>query len=179
MAQSEPDSRFLIRPEFTAGIARLKEFGYTYDILIFPRQMPAAIELVSMFPEQRFVLNHMAKPDVRTRTSTRWSMMICKLASKPNVYCKLSGLVTEADWYRWSASDFTPFLDTVFGAFGPDRLMFGSDWPVCLLASSYAKVKQVMEEYVDRHAAEHKGKIFGGNATRFYGLEARAGGSAA
>jgi len=179
VAQSEPDSRFLIRPEFTAGIARLNEFGYTYDILIFPRQLPAAIELVSMFPEQRFVLDHMAKPDVRTRTSTRWSMMICKLASKPNVYCKLSGLVTEADWYRWSAADFTPFLDTVFGAFGPERLMFGSDWPVCLLASSYAKVKQVMEEYVDRHAAEHKDKIFGGNAVRFYGLEARAGGSAA
>jgi L-fuconolactonase len=179
VAQAEPDNQFLVRPEFTAGIAQLKKFGYTYDILIFPRQLPAAIELVSMFPEQRFVLDHMAKPDVRTRTSKRWSMMICKLASKPNVFCKLSGLVTEADWYRWSASDFTPFLDIVFAAFGPDRLMFGSDWPVCLLASPYAKVKQVMEQYVDGHAAEHKDKIFGGNAMRFYGLEALAGGSAA
>ena len=178
VAQAEPD-RFLVRAELTAGIARLKEFGYTYDILIFPRQLPAAIELVSMFPEQRFVLDHMAKPDMRTRTSKRWSMMICKLASNANAYCKLSGLVTEADWYRWSTSDFTPFLDTVFGAFGPDRLMFGSDGPVCLLASPYAKVKQVIEEYVDRHAAEHKDKIFGGNAIRFYGLEALASESAA
>jgi L-fuconolactonase len=171
VAQAEPDNRFLVRPEFAAGIARLKEFGFTYDILIFPRQLPAAIELVSMFPEQRFVVDHMAKPDVRTRTSTRWSMLMCKLASKPNVSCKLSGLVTEADWYRWSAADFAPFLDTVFQAFGPERLMFGSDWPVCLLAATYAKVKGVLEEYVDRNAAEHKEKIFGGNAIRFYGLE--------
>lgn len=179
VAQAEPDNRFLVQPEFTAGIARLKEFGFTYDILIFPRQLPAAIELVAMFPEQQFVLDHMAKPDVRTRTSTRWSMMICELASKPNVYCKLSGLVTEADWYRWSAADFEPFLDTVFGAFGPERLMFGSDWPVCLLAATYGKVKSVVEEYVDRKAAEHKEKIFGGNAKRFYGLEECARGSAA
>jgi L-fuconolactonase len=171
VAQAETDNRFLVRPEFAAGIARLKEFGFTYDLLIFPRQLPAAIELAGMFPEQRFVLDHMAKPDVRTRTSTRWSMMICKLASKPNVYCKLSGLVTEADWYRWTAADFEPFLDTVFGSFGPERLMFGSDWPVCLLAATYAKVKGAVEQYVDRKAPEHKEKIFGGNALRFYGLE--------
>ena len=170
VAQSEPDNRFLIRPEFTAGIARLKEFGYTYDILIFPRQMPAAIELVSMFPEQRFVLNHMAKPDVRTRTSTRWSMMICKLASKPNVYCKLSGLVTEADWYRWSASDFTPFLDTVFGAFGPDRLMFGSDWPVCLLAATYEQVVDAAHKLTACLSEAERGRVFGENAISVYGL---------
>ncbi len=111
VAQAEPDNRFLMRPDFTRGISRLRDFGFTYDILVLPRQLPAAIELVAMFPEQVFVLDHLGKPDVRTRTSTRWPANIKKLASYANVYCKPSGLVTEADWYRWTAAGFVPDLD--------------------------------------------------------------------
>ena len=125
-----------------------------------------------MFPEQHFVLDHLGKPDVRTRTSTHWPENIKKLASYPKVYCKLSGLVTEADWYRWKAADFAPYLDVVFEAFGTDRLMFGSDWPVCLVAATYGQVRQSITEYVEKNAAGEKMKIFGGNAERFYGLKA-------
>jgi L-fuconolactonase len=170
VAQSEPDNRFLVQPDFTRGIAKLREYNFTYDILVFPRQLAAAIELVAMFPEQKFVLDHLGKPDVRTRTSTRWPAQIKKLASYPNVYSKISGLVTEADWYRWKPADFTPFLDTAFECFGPDRLMFGSDWPVCLLAATYNQVRQTLAEYVEKNAPAARAKIFGDNAARFYGL---------
>jgi L-fuconolactonase len=179
VAQAETDNRFLVQPDFTRGIARLREFGFTYDILVLPRQLPAAIELVAMFPEQPFVIDHLGKPDVRTRTSTRWPEKIKKLACNPNVYCKISGLVTEADWYRWKAADFAPYLDAAFEAFGADRLMFGSDWPVCLVAATYAQVKNALEEYVGKNAPAERVKIFGGNAEKFYGLKESANGSAA
>ena len=168
VAQSETDNRFLVQPEFTAGIARLREFNFTYDILVLPRQLPAAIELVAMFPEQPFVIDHLGKPDVRTRTSTRWPEKIKKLACYPNVYGKISGLLTEADWYRWKPADFVPFLDAAFEAFGPDRLMFGSDWPVCLVAGTYSQVRQSIAEYVEKNAPAAKAKIFGENAAHFY-----------
>jgi L-fuconolactonase len=179
VAQAETDDRFLVQPDFTRGIGRLREFGFTYDILVLPRQLPAAIELVAMFPDQPFVIDHLGKPDVRTRTSTRWLEKIKRLACNPNVYCKISGLVTEADWYRWKPVDFAPYLDAAFEAFGPDRLMFGSDWPVCLVAATYAQVKNALEEYVGKNASAERGKIFGGNAERFYGLKGSASGSAA
>jgi L-fuconolactonase len=179
VAQAETDDRFLVQPDFTRGIGRLREFGFTYDILVLPRQLPAAIELVAMFPEQPFVIDHLGKPDVRTRTSPRWPEKIKRLACNPNVYCKISGLVTEADWYRWKPVDFAPYLDAAFEAFGPDRLMFGSDWPVCLVAATYAQVKNALEEYVGKNASAERGKIFGGNAERFYGLKGSASGSAA
>jgi len=172
VAQAEPDNRFLVRPDFTRGVSRLRDYGFTYDILVLPRQLSAAIELVAMFPEQPFVIDHLGKPDVRTRTSTRWPANIKKLASYPNVYCKLTGLVTEADWYRWKGADFAPYLDAVFEAFGADRLLFGSDWPVCLVAATYGQVRQSIAEYVEKNAPGEKAKIFGGNAERFYGLKA-------
>lgn len=176
IAQSEPDDRFLLRPNFLRGLDRVHEFGLTFDILIYPKQLPAAIELAARLPEQRFVLDHMAKPGVKTKRFEPWATQIGTLAENKNVYCKLSGLVTEADWTVWKPDDFAPYLEVIFEAFGPERLMFGSDWPVCLLAATYAQVKQSIEAYVDGHARHHKEKIFGGNAIQFYGLKATAHG---
>jgi L-fuconolactonase len=174
IAQAEPDDRFLVRRDFLGGISKLREFGFTYDILIYPKQLPAAVELVSTFPEQRFVIDHMAKPEIKTAESATWSACIRSIAGNPNVYCKLSGLVTEADWHSWDSEDFKFYLDVVFEAFGPERLMFGSDWPVCLLAASYGQVKRLIEDYVDRYSSKEKEKIFGSNAVRFYSLKASA-----
>jgi L-fuconolactonase len=179
VAQSEPDDHFLMRADFTRGIARLREFHFTYDILIYPKQLPAAIDLVAKFPEQRFVVDHLAKPEIKGKNIAAWASQIGAIARNTNVYCKLSGLVTEANWHRWISADFDPYLDVVFEAFGADRLMFGSDWPVCLLAASYKQVKHVIEDYVDRSAPAAKEKIFGANAIRFYDLKAHADGLAA
>ena len=171
IAQAEPDERFLVRDDFVRGIAGLREFGFTYDILIYPKQLPAALELVAKLPEQRFIIDHLAKPEIKTRGAASWATHMRNIAQNPNVYCKLSGLVTEADWHHWKSEDFKPYLDVVFDAFGPQRLMFGSDWPVCLLAGSYQRVKQVIENYLNGHSEDEKEKIFGGNAVGFYGLK--------
>jgi L-fuconolactonase len=179
IAQAEPDDRFLMQADFLRGISRLHQFGFTYDILIYPKQLPAAIELVSKFPEQRFVIDHLAKPEIKSNDVTFWATHIRRIAESPNVYCKLSGIVTEADWRNWKPADFKPHLDVVFDAFGPDRLMFGSDWPVCLLAASFAQVKQIIEGYLHRHTDAEKQNIFGGNAIRFYNLKEFANGLAA
>jgi len=179
IAQGEPDDRFLARADFARGVSLLGRFGFTYDILIYPRQLPAAIELVTKYPEQRFVIDHLAKPDVKTGSSTAWASQMRTIARNSNVCCKVSGLVTEADWRNWKAADFEPYLDVVFESFGTGRLLFGSDWPVCLLAATYGQVRRLVEDYVDRHAPAAKPAIFGGNAIRFYGLEELARGSAA
>jgi L-fuconolactonase len=179
IAQSEPDDCFLARNDFVKGIAQLRQFGFTYDILIYPKQLPAAIELASRLPEQPFVLDHLAKPPVKSAAIEPWSSHIRTLAQNQNVFCKLSGLVTEANCSHWKPADFAPYLDVVFDAFGPNRLMFGSDWPVCLVAASYAQVKQLIESYVNAHAPQHKEEIFGANAIHFYGLKAVSHGSAA
>jgi L-fuconolactonase len=168
IAQAEVDDRFLARPEFVRGVGHLKSFGLTYDILTFPRQLPAAIELVGKLPGQKFVVDHLAKPAIAAKKIEPWAGMMREIATHPNVYCKLSGMVTEADWKNWKAADFEPYLDVVFDAFGPERLMFGSDWPVCLVAASYAQVKDIVESYVDRHAPKAKAAIFGENVKRFY-----------
>ena len=172
IAQAEPDDQFLLRGDFKRGIAALQRFGFTYDILIYPRQLPAAVELVKQFPEQRFVVDHMAKPDVKGRQVLPWATQMREIATSPNVYCKLSGLVTEADWQHWHADHFRPYFDVVFEAFGPDRLIFGSDWPVCLVAGTYRKVKQLVADYTRHFTDADQKKIFGSNAVRFYGLRA-------
>jgi len=171
IAQSEPDNRFLVREEFLRGIACLRHFGFTYDILIYPKQLHAALELVARFPEQPFVIDHLAKPEIKLRHRAGWAVLMQKIAAHPNVYCKLSGLATEADWQQWKKEDFRPYLDVAFDAFGPDRLMFGSDWPVCLLAASYRQVVEILEEYLRDCPADMREKIFGGNAARFYRLK--------
>jgi len=171
IAQSEPDDWFLTREDFCRGIGLLNSFNFTYDILIYPKQLPAAIKLVERFPEQRFVLDHMAKPEIRNAEIKSWADDIRTLASHNNTYCKLSGMVTEANWKDWSREQFSHYLDVVFDAFGPDRLMFGSDWPVCLLAAEYKQVKQLVTDCARDLPDEQQQNIFGLNASRFYGLE--------
>jgi L-fuconolactonase len=171
IAQSEPDDRFLVRKDFLAGIRQLRQFNFRYDILIYPRQLPAAIELVQRFPDQRFVIDHMAKPPICSGEVSTWARQIRTIAENSNVYCKLSGLVTEADWKKWCSADFEPYLDVVFEAFGLDRIMFGSDWPVCLLAASYEQVTGLVTNYVSDLPLEQQDKIFGLNAISFYGLK--------
>lgn len=170
IVQAEPDDRFLMRKEFLRGIGMLSRFGFTYDILIYARHLDGANEFVQQFPEQKFVIDHIAKPQIKAGELDGWSRGIRAIAKHPNVWCKVSGLVTEADWKRWTASDFRPYLDVVFETFGVDRLMFGSDWPVCLLGGNYAKVKAIVDDYTQSFSAADKDKIFGGNAARFYGL---------
>jgi|SRR5277367_5930087 len=179
IAQGEPDDQFLMGRDFTRGIALLRQYGFVYDILIYPKQLPSAIELVSRFPEQPFVVNHLAKPPIKSGGREPWESYMRTIAQNKNVFCKVSGLVTEADWLHWKADHIRPYLDVVFDAFGPERLMFGSDWPVCLLAATYGQVKGVLEMYVDTHAPQCKENIFGGNAIRFYGLKAAPRGFAA
>ncbi|HWY71162.1 MAG TPA: amidohydrolase family protein [Terriglobales bacterium] len=172
IVQAEPDDRFLMRDDFLRGIRALPRHDFTYDILVYARQLPAAVEFVKRFPAQKFVVDHLAKPSVKSGEIDAWARNIRDLAKSPNVYCKLSGLVTEADWASWNAETLRPYLDVVFEAFGTDRLMFGSDWPVCLLAASYAQVKEVIENYTRDLSADEKARIFGLNAARFYGLAA-------
>jgi L-fuconolactonase len=179
IVQSEPDDGFLLHNDFMNGISHLAEFGLAYDILIYPKQLPAAIELVAKFPEQRFVIDHLAKPEIKTGNSAAWAADMSEIAKAPNVWCKLSGMVTEADWNHWRPQDFKPYLDIVFEAFGPERLMFGSDWPVCLLAASYQQVLEIIEEYVEDQSASVKEKIFGGNTAQFYRLKKAQHGLAA
>jgi L-fuconolactonase len=179
IAQAEPDDRFLVREDFVRGVAQLRTFGFTYDILVYPKQLPAAIELVTRLPEQRFVIDHLAKPEIKAGKTEPWATYMRKIAQHQNVFCKVSGLVTEGDWKHWKPDDFRPYLDVLFDAFGPDRLMFGSDWPVCLLAGSYRQVKQLVETYVKDFSQADREKIFGGNAALFYGLKSAKHGLAA
>ena len=172
VVQDEPDDQFMLRPEFIRGISKLQAHGLRYDILIFPRQLPAAIELVKQFPDQPFVLDHIAKPLIKAGTVMPWGEQIRELARFENVTCKVSGMITEADWEGWAPGDFRPYLDIVFEAFGEDRLMYGSDWPVCRLAGEYGRVYQLAEEYVSQFSSEAAAKFFGGVAAAFYGLKA-------
>lgn len=171
IAQAEEDA-FLARPDVVRGIGRLSEFELAYDILIYPRQLPAALALLDRLPDQRFVIDHMAKPEIRTGAIEPWATGIRAVAERPNAWCKVSGLVTEADWKEWRPARMRPYLDVVFDAFGPDRLMFGSDWPVCLLAASYADVLNIVEDYTSTLSRHERDGLFGGNASRFYGLDA-------
>jgi L-fuconolactonase len=169
IAQVEPDDRFLLREDFQRGIKYLGDLGFTYDILVDERQLPAAIELVSKFPGQLFVVDHIAKPSIKSNRHLPWARYLRLIAENPNVYCKISGLVTEADWKQWRASDFKSYLDLAFEAFGVERLMFGSDWPVCLLAATYNQVVQLVADYTGRLPIPDRGRVFGLTAAHFYG----------
>lgn len=168
--QGEKDRALMLKPEFLNGIAKLWPFGYTYDILIFPDQLNYAAEFAAKFPDQPFVLDHIAKPDIKNGTIEKWKKDIIALAAHENVYCKVSGMVTEADWKQWKIEDFNPYLDVVFEAFGVERLMYGSDWPVCLIAASYQQVIGLMEQYTSKLTANEQAMFWGGNATKFYNL---------
>jgi L-fuconolactonase len=170
VVQDEPDDRFMLREDFLRGIGTLKQFDLAYDILIFPKQLPAAVELVRRFPGQRFVLDHIAKPLIKDALIEPWATQIRELAAAQNVNCKLSGMVTEARWQTWSPTDFRPYLDIVWEAFGPDRLMIGSDWPVCLLSGEYERTMEIVQRYLEQFGAGERKKVLGANAVRFYRL---------
>lgn len=172
VVQGEPDDRFLLRPEFLRGIGCLSEFDLTYDILIYPRHLPVAAEFVQHFPSQRFVLDHLAKPFIQKAVLQPWASDLRALAVHPNVFCKLSGMVTEADWNAWKPQHFAPYLETALECFGPDRLMIGSDWPVCTVAASYSQVMGLVMEFLARYPGEITDKILGGTAQKFWRLSA-------
>ncbi|MES2776060.1 MAG: amidohydrolase family protein [Bacteroidota bacterium] len=161
---------FMLQPAFLNGIASLHEFGFTYDILIFPKHLKAAIELVKQFPEQRFVIDHIAKPYIKAGLIDEWKEDMTAIAQYPNVHCKISGTITEADYHLWKPEDFTPYLDTVVAAFGTSRIMFGSDWPVCLVAADYGKMLGIVQQYFSSFSPAEQEALFGENATRFYSL---------
>jgi len=168
VVHDEPDDRFMLRPDFRRGIGRLGEFGLTYDLLLFPRHLEVAVTLVDEFPEQPFVLDHIAKPAIRDGLLSPWKEDLERLAERPNVFCKLSGMVTEAGWKEWRPEDFRPYLDVVIKAFGPERLMVGSDWPVCTLSADYRPTMSLVLDYVDALSADARAGILGGNCARFY-----------
>jgi L-fuconolactonase len=171
VVQGEPDDRFLLRAEFLRGSSVLEEFDLAYDILIYPRHLPVAAEFVRHFPGQRFVLDHLAKPPIKSGSLHPWARGIRELAAFPNVLCKLSGLVTEADWQQWKPEHLVPYIDVAFECFGPDRLMIGSDWPVCTVAASYARAMDVAEEYLSRQPSQVQTAVLGENARRLWKLK--------
>jgi len=161
---------FMADALFRRGIAALVPYECTYDILIYHYQLKDAIALVEAFPFQKFVVDHCAKPAVRDKDIETWKKDIMEIAGYPNVFCKLSGLFTEAKWKSWSPADFYPYLDVVFEAFGVDRLMFGSDWPVVLVSGIYVQWKSLIEKYMESYLDDDKEKVFGLNAIQFYNL---------
>lgn len=169
--QGDPRRDLMLSPEFTRGIKALAKYGYTYDILIFPDQLIYAEKLVAQFPDQLFVLDHIAKPNVKDRRDDGWHAGIRALAKHENVYCKVSGMVTEADWHHWQVDDFKQYIDTILESFGTKRIMFGSDWPVCQLAADYNRVVQLAHHYVSGFSIDEHEQFFGSNATWFYGLK--------
>jgi L-fuconolactonase len=173
IVQSEPDDRFLLKPAFCRGISLLEDLDLAYDILIYPKHLAAAAEFVSRFRRQRFVIDHLAKPDIRSGEIREWEKGLRRLAEFPHVFCKLSGLVTEADWHKWTADQLRPYLDVAFDCFGPHRLMVGSDWPVSTLAAEYGRTMAVVGNYLLDRSDADRDAILGGNARRFWRLTTR------
>jgi L-fuconolactonase len=172
IVQGEPDDRFMLRSAFCRGMSQLDDLNLTYDILIYPRHLQVAAELASRFRRQRFVLDHLAKPDVRSGEIVQWKRGLQRLAEFPNVFCKLSGLVTEADWSRWTPDQLRPYLDVAFDAFGAYRLLVGSDWPVCTVAADYERTLGVIDQYLASRPEAEREAVMGGNAERFWNLKA-------
>jgi len=167
----EPDDLFMLREDFQRGVSLLSDYGLTYDLLLFPKHIPYALELVKKFPNQQFVLDHIGKPDIKNKILSPWQEDLKELAAHKNVYVKLSGMVTEADWRNWTKEDFKPYLDVVFQAFDPTRMMIGSDWPVCTVSDSYQSVLGIVIDYVEQFAPRYKDPILGENCARFYSLK--------
>jgi L-fuconolactonase len=168
--QGEPQRDLMLTPKFINGIAALKTFDFTYDLLIFSDQLIYSKHLAAQFPEQKFVIDHLAKPSIRKKEMKEWTLDIEAIAKLPNVWCKVSGMVTEADWKGWKQDDFKSYIDVIVENFGIDRILFGSDWPVCLLAASYSEVVAIVKDYFSSFSAHEQQKIFGGNAVSFYKL---------
>jgi L-fuconolactonase len=169
IVQAEPIG-FMQNSDFIKGIKKLADFDFTYDILIYPSQMKDAIHLAKNCPENRLVIDHLAKPNVRGKEISQWGNYLQKLSEFPNVYCKISGMVTEADWKNWEKEDFFIYLDHVLGSFGVNRILYGSDWPVCLVAAEYDEQLDIVKAYFDKLSETEKSLIFGLNAAKFYKL---------
>ncbi len=170
VVQGEPDHNFLLRPDFVNGIKALEKNNYAYDILIFPHQLVATLEFVKQFPNMRFVIDHSAKPYIKDGFYDGWAALMKEVAKQENVYCKVSGMITEADFNTWTPAQINPYLSLVFEAFGTDRVMFGSDWPVCLVAGSYSKVKELITSFIADLSSDEQAKVMGQNAIKFYNL---------
>ncbi len=170
VVQDEPHVDFMMWSNFQNGISQLEKFGFTYDILIYPSQLHAALYTVQKNPNQKFVIDHIAKPNIKEGQIEDWKKGMKELAGHENVSCKLSGMVTEADWKDWKQEDFTPYLDNVMDLFGVDRVMYGSDWPVSLIEWTYGEVKGIIDTYTENFSASEKEKIYGKNAIEFYSL---------
>jgi len=168
IVQAEPDEKFILRDDFNAGVRLLADYGLVYDILIYESHLPQAIEFVDRHPNQMFVLDHLAKPRVKANQVEPWRTNVRRLAQRQHVYCKISGLVTEADWKLWTEAQLSVYLETVLDAFGPSRVMFGSDWPVCLVASSHEKWYEVVSRFCEKLSPHEQARIFGGTAIEAY-----------
>jgi len=170
VVQSEPDDDFMLRDDFLDGISLLADYNHTYDILIVPKQLSAAFRLIQLFPRQKFIIDHIAKPDIKGKEIEEWKSAMNQLGLMDNVWCKVSGMVTEADWSGWRQSDFTPYLEVVFSAFGADKVVFGSDWPVCQLGASYEQVVNIPTEFIETYYTKSDLGFWGPNASEFYNL---------
>jgi L-fucono-1,5-lactonase len=170
LAQDKADPDWLMRPDVLAALRLVGEAGLTFDLLTLPPQLPAAIEAVRSNPDMRFVLDHLSKPRIAAGELQPWADDVCTLAELPNVACKVSGMVTEANWSDWTVSDLQPYVETVLETFGPDRLMFGTDWPVCLLAASYRQIVEAAEDLTAGLSDAEQEEFWSGTARRFYGL---------
>jgi L-fuconolactonase len=170
VVQDEPDPRYILRTDFNQGVDALLEFKLRYDILIFERQLPAAIEFVDRHPKQIFILDHVAKPRIKDKVISPWDRNMREMAKRQNVYCKLSGMITEADPARWTPADLQPYIDVTLEAFGPRRLMYGSDWPVVLAAGDYARWFRTVQNAIAKLSTPEQDRILGGTAVEAYGL---------
>lgn len=168
--QGEEDRTLMLKPNFKRGISLLNKYNFTYDILIYPDQLKYIPDFVAAFPNQKFVIDHLAKPYIKDKKIDEWKKEMEAVAVFENVYCKISGMVTEADWKNWKHQDFNPYLDVVVNAFGIDRIMYGSDWPVCLCAASYTDVLNISKQYFSSFALDEQELFFGKNAVSFYHL---------
>jgi L-fuconolactonase len=171
VVHDEADDNFMLQPAFQNGIAALKEFNLCYDLLLFPKHIPVALQLVEKFPEQSFVVDHIAKPFILKKEFSPWKEDLKELAKHPNVFCKLSGMVTEAQWNNWTEDDFKSYLDIVTEAFGTHRIMIGSDWPVCTLSGNYKATMNIVIKYANQFSKEISDKILGGNCIDFYKID--------
>jgi L-fuconolactonase len=167
----EADPNYMLRDDFNRGVSLLKDYNLRYDILIFEQHLPQTIEFVDRHPNQVFILDHIAKPKIRERLLTPWRENMKELSRRSNVYCKLSGMVTEADWTSWQDEDLAPYIEVVLEAFGPRRIMFGSDWPVCTLAATYQRWADAVTKAIERFSADEQASILAGSAIEAYALD--------
>lgn len=170
VVQGESDHNFLLRPNFLRGISALAKHDFTYDILIFPHQLVATLEFIQKFPNQKFVINHIAKPYIKDGFFDGWKILMKEISKYENVHCKMSGMITEADFKTWTPSQIEPYMDVVLNAFGSERILFGSDWPVCLVAGNYTAVKELVTDFIATLSSTEQTDIMGKNAIKFYNL---------